>query len=140
MKQDSTKLKMIKILDESKSRKSQADFLRQLLNNEPYPDENKIISYLQTGKLLFFRPFELTDCLDKNRKIIGDCSIYTDGIWLWKRYLSYFVRVHYVKLPDDFIAHMSLNKWKVPFISSEHEKSLVAETVDLLHLKQVKFE
>ena len=48
---------------------------------------------------------------------MGDSDL-SDGQWVWPEGLSHYVRAHDVALPDEFIATMERNDWRIPKDSS----------------------
>jgi hypothetical protein len=44
-------------------------------------------------------------------------DLFTDGVWEWPAYLSYYVREYHSRLPDEFVANMKENNWIVPEVS-----------------------
>ena len=50
------------------------------------------------------------------------CRDLSDGHWLWPQGLSHYVRVHDVRLPDEFVRYMADSGWSCP-----RELSLSAE-------------
>jgi hypothetical protein len=47
------------------------------------------------------------------RPAMGDSDL-TDGEWVWPEGLAHYVRWHWVRLPDEFVATMRANGWRVP--------------------------
>ena len=54
------------------------------------------------------------DVIKPEKGNAGVASEYTDGTWLWRGDLSYYVRNYKLKLPEEFIDDMIRNNWKVP--------------------------
>lgn len=121
------KYRIIGLLDNPISIKEQTDSLRKLAKAFPDKDEDKIISYLDNGIMLFLTPFAVRDWLSSEENFISGASIKTDGIWFWRDYLAYFVKTYHFDLPTEFIEHARNNNWKAPAMSREEEKLLIAE-------------
>lgn len=130
------KLKFIEIFDESKSIGEQASNLKDFVNAQPLENESEILSYLEKGIILFLRPVAVFDCLGDTGKFVGGANIYTDGNWLWKGYLPYFIKNYHVSLPMDFVEHARSNNWTLPEVSKKEEKLLAEEVVDMLKLEK----
>ncbi|MCF2435152.1 hypothetical protein LV779_13180 [Streptomyces thinghirensis] len=48
-----------------------------------------------------------TDVLDPDGPtLVGNGSLFTDGIWLWREDLSYYVARYHLALPREFVAHV----------------------------------
>lgn len=106
---------------------SRAGFFRELRHGRPdgpslrgsvemqSPQEaEKIVSYLEGGKVLATTGSVVDDYLNASRQGIAKLEIVTDGVWVWPRDLAYYVREHRVKVPEDFVAHMRAQRWKPP--------------------------
>lgn len=46
-------------------------------------------------------------------RFMGDFDL-TDGVWVWPQGLAHYVRRHSVSLPDEFVATMQANGWRIP--------------------------
>ncbi|MGI5182566.1 hypothetical protein ACQEVZ_40555 [Dactylosporangium sp. CA-152071] len=44
----------------------------------------------------------------------GASSLLTDGVWVWRRDLAYYLRRYHVALPDEFRDHAARNGYLVP--------------------------
>jgi len=74
-------------------------------------DEDKIISYLESGEVLFVSPMVTRDVLSKEKKHIDSLKILTDGTWTWPSDLVYYLKKYHVALDKDFISHIRNNDW-----------------------------
>src|SRR5687767_14713440 len=90
--------------------------LKESVGSQPYPEENKIIDYLESGYWIEIRGGIYYDLLSVEKKYAPSPSILTDGVWFWTECLKYYVKEYYVSLPEDFIKHLKSNNWKVPWI------------------------
>ncbi|MCT9006522.1 hypothetical protein [Streptomyces rhizosphaerihabitans] len=71
------------------------------------PDEAKIIAYLRSGTGIWSEMSAGPDVLDPNAPdLSGIGSLYTDGTWLWRQDLPYYLGEYHVSLPSDFVAHV----------------------------------
>lgn len=77
--------------------------LRDFLGDFPYEDEKEIIRYLQNGHDLFNIMGSSDDALGSGEAILGGDSIYSDGEWVWRGDLWFYVRKHHVILPAEFV-------------------------------------
>lgn len=75
---------------------------------------NSICEYLESGVGFIISPGVVDDVINPERGAAGTASTYTDGTWFWPGDLAYYVRNYNLKLPDEFIATMKKNNWKVP--------------------------
>jgi hypothetical protein len=56
------------------------------------------------------------DKLGPGRQILGGDSLYTDGKWLWRGDLYFYVESHYVALPDEFVAYIRSHTYSIPHV------------------------
>ena len=87
--------------------------IRDYINKESKDIIENICSYLDSGVAFIVSPGNVEDVIVPENGIAGDTTTYTDGEWLWPGDLSYYVRNYSLKLPDEFIATMKKNGWKV---------------------------
>jgi hypothetical protein len=83
---------------------------------EPHPDEEKILRYLDSGTPCAATPGVEEDILLVPPRVIGPMHIRTDGAWAWPETLAYYVRVYHILLPNDFIEDMQKNGWVCPSV------------------------
>jgi hypothetical protein len=68
------------------------------------------------------------DFLDPSSKRVTSPDMVTDGVWLWPGELSYYVGVHHVELPAEFVSHMRQNNWCVSVLS-DAERAVLWEQI-----------
>lgn len=76
-------------------------------------DVQKIITYLYSGVPLIVTPGAANDVLSDDVISVGPPHIMTDGVWVWRRDLAYYVENYRVELPETFIEHMKKQRWKI---------------------------
>ena len=80
-----------------------APSLKNLFNEEPYPEKNTVILYLKSGKVLGgalrYDKDAFTKCFIEQRHT--PC-IFTDGEYSWSSELPYYVEKYNVRLPKEF--------------------------------------
>ncbi|MET8098248.1 hypothetical protein ABZV29_17465 [Streptomyces sp. NPDC005236] len=97
--------------------------MRESVNSTGEPDEAGIISYLRNGAGIWSEMSAGPDVLDSEAPdLSGIGSLYTDGIWLWRQDLSYYLAKYHVSLPADFITQVRNSRHQVPEVP---EKRLV---------------
>lgn len=101
---------------------SEAPSIHDAVRIEPHPEADRILAYLQSGIGLSGAGRYVLDVLDPKPRGIAPLSQKTDGVWLWMSDLAYYVAKYHVALPDEFLAHMKQNDWKVP-VPSPSERS-----------------
>ncbi|WP_433293970.1 hypothetical protein ACQP2F_31920 [Actinoplanes sp. CA-030573] len=92
---------------------------------EPLEDAERVTAYLDSGYLLIDMMDVERDVLDPAQEILGGSSIMTDGEWLWRQDLSYYVRRHHVALPAELLARIRERHYTMPAVE---EKRLIALT------------
>jgi hypothetical protein len=91
--------------------------VRAIRRAEPQHDEANILKYLEAGAAAAAVPGVEEDVLADPPRIIGPMHIRTDGIWAWPETLAYYVRIHHIALPEEFVQHMRANGWSCPHVA-----------------------
>jgi hypothetical protein len=103
----------------SESEISQLPSLRDCVAEDPQPDEDKILQYLRTGRGYAGRGSYEKDVLDPGARYGLVADLLTDGVYLWRADLAYYVAKYHVRLPEDFLAHARAQNWTVPVFPVE---------------------
>lgn len=71
------------------------------------PDENAapIAQYLRSGITVFDVMESTVDPFDNAIRIDGGPSLLSDGVWVWRNDLSYFVEKYKINLPAGLVSH-----------------------------------
>ncbi|WP_329340582.1 hypothetical protein OG252_32675 [Streptomyces sp. NBC_01352] len=77
--------------------------MRDFLADSAYDDEREIAQYLLAGHGLFSVMGSSEDVLGSGQTILGGDSIHSDGEWVWRGDLRFYVRTHHVALPTEFL-------------------------------------
>ncbi|SNY74066.1 hypothetical protein [Paractinoplanes atraurantiacus] len=93
----------------------------------PIEDAELVTRYLDNGYVLIDMMDVERDVLDPEQEILSGSSIMTDGDWLWRQDLSYYVRRHHVTLPPELLATIRERRYAIPPVDEER---LVALTGD----------
>ncbi|MEV4786309.1 hypothetical protein AB0K53_12800 [Streptomyces tuirus] len=81
------------------------------------PDESGILVYLRNGTGIWSEMSAGPDVLDPNApELTGIGSLYTDGTWLWREDLPYYVAKYHLALPDEFVQHIRTLEHKAPAV------------------------
>ncbi|MFD6472838.1 hypothetical protein ACFWEH_04935 [Streptomyces anulatus] len=83
-------------------------------SSAPYEDPKEITKYLLTGHDLFSVMGSSGDVLGSGETILGGDSILSDGDWVWRGDLWFYVRKYNVRLPDPFLARVREKQYLVP--------------------------
>jgi hypothetical protein len=76
------------------------------------------------------------DVLGSGESIMGGGSLLTDGEWVWRGDLSFYVYQHHVVLPDEFRGKAESTGYTVPPVEQERLMLLTDEVQALRSGKQ----
>ena len=68
-----------------------------------------IVQYLLDAPVVAVCPGIVIDVMEPMIKI-GPPHLHSDGTWIWPQDLAYYVDRHHVRLPEEFIAHIKLQR------------------------------
>lgn len=68
---------------------------------------NRVLDYLNEGQPLVDVMQANLDPIDGHTRIPGGPSLETDGQWVWRNDLRYFVEKYRLGLPVEFLAHVA---------------------------------
>ncbi|MFF4081034.1 hypothetical protein ACFYZN_16760 [Streptomyces sp. NPDC001777] len=88
--------------------------VRDFLAPNPYEDAKRITEYLIGGHEVFSILGSSTDVLGTGKTTLGGDSIFSDGEWIWRGDLWFYVRTHHVELPEEFLARIRQHDYLVP--------------------------
>ncbi|MFH9609654.1 hypothetical protein [Streptomyces sp. NPDC017448] len=91
-----------------------AGSVKDFVAPNPYGDVKGITEYLLSGYEMFSVMGSSEDALGTGETVLGGDSIYSDGEWVWRGDLFFYVRKHHVQLPGEFLARMRENKYVMP--------------------------
>lgn len=97
--------------------------------------EDEVVSYLESGIPLVDIMESTVNALGGAAHIRGGSSIMTDGTWVWRLDLAYYVRNYHLQLDEDFLMHASGAGFRIKEPDRETLR-LLAEVVlrDLLRM------
>ncbi|MXO58492.1 hypothetical protein GRI89_02880 [Altererythrobacter salegens] len=98
-------MKTIGLIAELEGRQPRKDLplLKQASYKLDKDDVDAVIAYLNSGIDVIDIMGSSQDPLDKTKYIPGGYSIQSDGYWIWRADLTYFVSKYRIQLPDLFI-------------------------------------
>ncbi|MFE7621519.1 hypothetical protein [Streptomyces sp. NPDC057496] len=103
--------------------------MRDFLVPNPYEDAERITEYLLGGHEVFSVMGSSEDVLGSGRTVLGGDSVLSDGEWIWRGDLWFYVRIHHVELPMEFLVRIRQHDHLVP-AESEHRMIEIAKYVD----------
>lgn len=81
--------------------------IRDAVRSAGEPDEGRIVEYLRRGTGLWSEMSAGPDVLDPEGPVLtGTGSLRTDGTWLWREDLRYYLSTYHLALPAEFLAHV----------------------------------
>lgn len=92
--------------------------MREALQNKATPDEQKVVNYLNSGYILLDVPETTADVITGRERIVGAPSLMSDGTWVWRLDLAYYVAHYHLKLPAEFLDHLYRRQFLVPTLST----------------------
>ncbi|QKV91691.1 hypothetical protein HUT19_07955 [Streptomyces sp. NA02950] len=98
----------------------------------PVADEERLVSYLKDGDLLFAAMGAEKDVLGSGEYILGAGSLFTDGEWVWRGDLWFYLSTYHVRLPESFVSKVRSLNYMVPNVSEERALVLTDEVESLL--------
>ena len=91
--------------------------LRHAVRPVGEPDEAETIGYLGQGAGIWAEMSAGPDVLDPEAPVLsGVGSLFTDGTWLWRQDLAYYLGTYHVTLPRDFLTHVRKARYRVPAV------------------------
>ncbi|MEV0941339.1 hypothetical protein AB0I90_13300 [Micromonospora wenchangensis] len=109
-----------------------AESIRVHLDPGPLPDVEDVVCYLRDGHGLIDVMGAEADVLGSDRHLVGGASVLTDGEWLWRDDLRFYVTAYHVRLPEDFLATIRRNSYHVPYLPIEDLRAAGKEAMRLL--------
>jgi len=106
-------LKLVGFFEELGSSRHYTKTIRDAVRSNPSPDENGIIEYLKAGHILLDVPETSVDAVTGRAQIVGAPSLLTDGVWLWRLDLAYYVERYHIELPREFVEHVVSRGFRV---------------------------
>lgn len=94
--------------------------IHDAVRSEPHPDAERIVAYLEAGIGIAGVGEYARDVLAPEPRYTVSPSLLTDGVWLWRADLAYYIAKYQVAIPEEFVAQMRKNGWKVPDLSEDH--------------------
>lgn len=85
-------------------------------NNNVLP---KVIDYLSKGHLIAFSLGTVSCLVNEEDGIIGSNSILSDGKWFWTKEVKHYYENHGLEIPEEFIANVKKNNFKVPYLTEQ---------------------
>lgn len=80
-------------------------------------DESRVVSYLRGGAWIWAEMGAERDVLDpEGPTLVSAGSLCTDGAWVWREDLSYYLATYHLALPDDFVTRVRELAYSPPVV------------------------
>ncbi|MFI1306905.1 hypothetical protein [Streptomyces sioyaensis] len=96
------------------------------------PDEDRIVQYFRDGEELFSAMGTVGDVLGSNERILGGDSVFTDGEWVWRGDLWFYLSRYHVRLPDGLPTRVREQEYTLPVVDEARLISLSDEVQEIL--------
>lgn len=74
---------------------------------------------------------EVGDILGSDERILGGDNIVTDGEWVWRADLAFYLTHYHLALPEEFLRKARENQYTVPDVGRDQLRQ-IDEEVDLI--------
>ncbi|WP_433233370.1 hypothetical protein ACQP2H_15940 [Micromonospora sp. CA-248260] len=106
--------------------------IRTHLAPHPLPDADRVVQYLRDGHGLIDVMGAEMDVLGSGRHLVGGASVMTDGEWLWRDDLRFYVATYHARLPEGFLATIRASDYHVPELRVEDLRAAGKEAMQIL--------
>ncbi|OWA09301.1 hypothetical protein B9W62_16265 [Streptomyces sp. CS113] len=81
--------------------------IKDAVRSSANADEHRLVEYLRQGAGIWSEMGAQADVLDAEAPtLVSGGSLLTDGAWIWRDDLAYYVVRYHLALPGDFVAHV----------------------------------
>ncbi|QKW51357.1 hypothetical protein [Streptomyces buecherae] len=101
--------------------------IRDFVRVQAGEGEDMILSYFRGASTLFAAMGVSVDVLGTSEQVIGGDSIQTDGEWVWRKDLGFYVSAYHVELPYGFVHRVNAHEGRSPELSYERLVELTFE-------------
>ncbi|MFI7357299.1 hypothetical protein ACIBTP_25600 [Streptomyces avidinii] len=101
--------------------------LRDLARESGEPDESALLEYLDGGYEILSFMGSVNDALGSDERILGGDNILTDGKWVWRGDLWFYVTTYHISLPDEFLQQVRSRRYVMPEVSREDRLAVYEE-------------
>ncbi|MEU3740521.1 hypothetical protein AB0E78_26090 [Streptomyces sp. NPDC032198] len=106
--------------------------IREFTNPAGVPDEDRITSYLRNSTGIWSEMSAGPDVLDPDAPLLsGIGSLYTDGEWLWREDLAYYVETYHITLPGEFVSRIRSFTYNPPEIETDRLLSIMTDDLHI---------
>jgi hypothetical protein len=100
--------------------------------DEPLPDVDRVVAYLRGGHKLMAFMDVADDVFDSSKQVMNGSSILTDGDWMWRNDIAYYVERHNVTPPPEMLELIRQRHYIVPDVPDDVLDALVEPAIQLM--------
>jgi hypothetical protein len=93
--------------------------IRSFAREAREPDEQEILAYLKAGHEILSVMGKSDDVLGSGEQVLGGDSLFTDGEWVWRGDLRFYLHTHHVALPVEFLQSIRAANYTRPELQPE---------------------
>src|SRR4051794_4335102 len=108
-----------------------AGSIRDFIRQRPSVDESDVAQYLGSGHELVVFMGAVGDVLGSDERILGGDNIVTDGEWVWRADLTFYLTHYHLALPEEFLRKARENQYAVADVGRD-QLLQIDEEVDLI--------
>jgi len=86
----------------------------------PWAEKQLVVDYLGGGEIILSAGSTSEDEVDPQRPPEVPKQFHTDGTWVWPLAVAYYLHVHDIAPPRDFLDHVRRNAHRPPEVVAEH--------------------
>lgn len=101
--------------------------IRDFVREQAGKSEEMVLSYLRGASTIFAAMGMSVDVLGSSEQVISGDSIQTDGEWVWRKDLGFYVGFYHLELPREFIDRVQEHSGRAPEVSHERLVELTYE-------------
>lgn len=114
-----------------KSTEASLGKIKDFVRDAPAPNEEDIVCYLIRGHEIFSVMGVSGDLLGSDYEILAGDSIMTDGEWIWRKSLWFYVSRYHISLPGEFTDKVRAYNYEVPFVPESLLDELATKVTEI---------
>lgn len=103
--------------------------IHDALKTDPMRDASLLATYLESGIVVIDMMEATKDVVGGSNYITAGSSIKTDGTWIWRVDLAYYLRNYNLELPFEFAQQIRSRSYLVPSLTHDEIVAVAHETI-----------
>ncbi|MDH6539430.1 hypothetical protein [Streptomyces sp. SPB4] len=104
------------------------DFIRESAQS----DESAILDYLDNGYEILSFMGSVKDVLGSGERVVGGDNILTDGEWVWRGDLWFYVLTYHLALPAEFLQQVRARQYLMPDVDNAQRVAVYEQVRHIL--------